>query len=330
MNIFLIFDKNQKCTTGIYVYKELKKLNHNVKVFYPGEVKDNLSLKPDLILAIDYGAHYIFDIDFHPKAIWLIDTHLSFNCDKVMAETFDIIFVAQKEALEKLKDKFSYVYWLPLAGDIDYHGKKESKIKYDIAFVGKLGRGTRKILLTELINRYPNSFIGEAPCEKIGEIYSSSKIVVNYSLKNDVNMRIFEAAISGSLLITNQIYNNGLEELFEIGNEIVVYDGTLEDLIEKVNYYLKNDSERNKIAENAYRKAINLHTYLHRVKFILEKIEQSRNLIICGCASRNIKLLRLRLKFNELIWYLHNVLDLIISRIKEVKHAWLSFFGQKN
>ncbi len=320
MNIFLIFDKNQNCTTGIYIYKELKRLNHNVKVFNHEEVRSNLSPYLDLILAIDYGAHYIFDVDFHPKAIWLIYTHLTFNCDKVMAETFDIIFVVQKKDYEKLKGKFSHVYWLPLAGDMDYHGKRKAIIKYDIAFVGKLGRGARKILLTELMNRYPNSFIGEAPCDQIGEIYSSSKIVVNYSLKNDVNMRVFEAAISGSLLITNQVYNNGLEELFEIGNEIVLYDGTLDDLIRKINYYLKHDAERNRIAENAFQKAINFHTYLHRVKLILEKVEQSKNLILCYCASKNVKVLRRKLKLNELILYLREAIDLIVSKIKE---TWL-------
>jgi len=330
MNIFLVFDKNQKCTTGVYIYKELKKLNHNVKILYPEEVRSNLSPKPDLILAIDYGAHYIFDVDFHPKAIWLIDTHLTLNCDKIMAEFFDVVFVAQKNNFEKLKNRFSHIYWLPLAGDLDYHGKKMTTIKYDIAFVGNLGRGTIKILMTELINRYPNSFIGRAPCDQIGEIYSSSKIVVNYSIKNDVNMRIFEAAISGSLPMTNQIYDNGLEELFEIGNEIVTYDGTLEDLTEKINYYLKHDSERNRIAENAYQKAISSHTYLHRVKFILEKIEQNKNFIVCYCASKNVKLSRFRLKFNELILYLRDAFDVIISKIKELKYMRLRlhWFGK--
>ena len=110
MNSFLVFDKNQKCTTGDYIFKELKKLNHNVKILYPEEVRSNLSPKPDLILAIDYGAHYIFEVDFHPKAIWLIDTHLTLNCDKIMAEFFDVVFVAQKNNFEKHKNRFSPTY----------------------------------------------------------------------------------------------------------------------------------------------------------------------------------------------------------------------------
>jgi len=121
-----------------------------------------------------------------------------------------------------------------------------------------------------------------------------------------------------------------LEELFEIGNEIVTYDGTLEDLTEKINYYLKHDSERNRIAENAYQKAISSHTYLHKVKFILEKIEQNKNFIVCYCASKNVKLSRFRLKFNELILYLRDAFDVIISKIKELKYMRLRlhWFGK--
>ncbi|MFN3135783.1 MAG: glycosyltransferase, partial [Candidatus Kryptonium sp.] len=105
--------------------------------------------------------------------------------------------------------------------------------------------------------------------------------------------------------------------------EIVVYDGTIDDLTEKINYYLRHDNERNRIARNAYQKAISSHTYLHRVKFILEKIEQSKNLIICYCNLKNTKLSKFKLKFSELILYLRNVLDVIISRIKELKHMQL-------
>ena len=48
-------------------------------------------------------------------------------------------------------------------------------------------------------------------------IYQNSKIVFNYSFKNDVNMRIFEALGSGALLMTNRIVNNGIEDILNPG-----------------------------------------------------------------------------------------------------------------
>jgi hypothetical protein len=80
--IVLIFDKNYPCTTGQYVKKELEKLGYSITVILPQEKNKILEIKPDFVLAIDFGTHYILDIDYHPKAIWLIDTHLSLICDE--------------------------------------------------------------------------------------------------------------------------------------------------------------------------------------------------------------------------------------------------------
>lgn len=272
MKIVLIFNKNYSCTTGQYIYKELSKLNHQVEILLIKEKNKILEIKPDLVLAIDDGSHYIFDLNFHPKAIWIIDSHTSFMCDKIMAKSFDIIFVAQKEYVERFKRYNSYVYWLPLAADSEWHGKQNLEKIYDVAFIGQMGIGWRKKLLLNLKKDFPNSFIGSADCKEIGKIYSQAKIVVNYNVNNDINMRVFEAMCSGSLLITNKIYDNGFEELFEDKKNLVVYDGTYKDLKQKIEYYLKNENERIKIAKEGNFLVLNKHTYKHRAEFILEKI----------------------------------------------------------
>ena len=85
-------------------------------------------------------------------------------------------------------------------------------------------------------------------------------------------MRVFEATASGTLLITNRIKNNGFEELFENNKHLVVYDGSYKDLKEKIDYYLKNNEEREKISQEGYRLILEKHTYKHRADFILSKI----------------------------------------------------------
>jgi spore maturation protein CgeB len=169
---------------------------------------------------------------------------------------------------------------------------------YDIAFIGKMGKGKRRKFLLRLKKEYPNSFIGEADCKQIGEIYSQSKIVFNYSIKNDINMRIFEGLISGSMVITNRIKNNGFKELFEEGKDIIVFDNW-EDLKRKIDYYLKNEEEREKISANGYQKAIQFHKYEDRVKFILEKIYKLK---LEKFENPNYKRLKKELKIKELIW----------------------------
>jgi glycosyltransferase involved in cell wall biosynthesis len=312
--IVLIFDKNYPCTTGQYVKKELEKLGYNITVILLQEKNKILEIKPDFVLAIDFGTHFILDIDYHPKAIWLIDTHLSLICDETMVKSFDIIFVAQKEDYEKLKKKFRYVYWLPLAGDPEYHGKKNLNKIYDIGFVGGLGMGNRKKFLLNLKREYPNSFIGPADCKKIGEIYSQSKIIINYSIKNDINMRIFEALMSGSMLITNRIKNNGFNELFEENKDLVVFD-SWKDLKEKIDYYLKNEEEREKIALSGYQKAINYHKYEDRVKFILEKIEELKKEKF---KNLNFTKLKIELKIKSIFWIIIKIFRRIKWKIQEL------------
>jgi len=83
-------------------------------------------------------------------------------------------------------------------------------------------------------------------------------------------MRMFEATACGSLLITQEVPY--LDELFEIGKEIVVYS-TMRELTEKIDYYLEHDKEREKIARAGQRRTLRDHTYKNRVKDIIKIIK---------------------------------------------------------
>ena len=66
-------------------------------------------------------------------------------------------------------------------------------------------------------------------------------------------------------------YQEELFELFEPGEDIEVFSST-EELIDKCEYYLSHDSEREKIAKNGYNKVNSVHTINMRVKEMLMKI----------------------------------------------------------
>ena len=77
------------------------------------------------------------------------------------------------------------------------------------------------------------------------------------------------------MLITN--YTPGLEKLFEIGKEIVVYS-SIEELDQKVRYYLENDSEREKIAKAGYNRSSKDHIFDKRCEKIIEIIKEFKDL----------------------------------------------------
>ena len=63
------------------------------------------------------------------------------------------------------------------------------------------------------------------------------------------------------------------DELFEDGEDIVYYDDMI-DCINKMNEYSSNEKERNRIAQNGYRKVLDNHTQTQRVDFIIEKFNE--------------------------------------------------------
>lgn len=115
--------------------------------------------------------------------------------------------------------------------------------------------------------------------QQLGKIYQTSRINLNITAKNihhGVPMRVFDILSVGGFCISN--YQRGIEELFEIGTDLVVYDD-YNDLMYKTAYYLEHEEERIQIAENGRKKVMEYHTYEQRLKEI-EKI-------VMGVHSRN-------------------------------------------
>jgi len=158
-----------------------------------------------------------------------------------------------------------------LACDPEFHRKLDVAKTYQLAFVGNFFPGPRADLLDLLQQRFSQTFVGQAYFEEMARIYSASKVVFNRSLKNDLNMRVFEALACGSLLITNDLKENGQADLFQDGVHLATYQDA-DELIDKVDYYLKHDWVREKIAAAGRAEALAKHTYRHRMEALLERI----------------------------------------------------------
>jgi spore maturation protein CgeB len=76
------------------------------------------------------------------------------------------------------------------------------------------------------------------------------------------NMRLYESTGVGTLLLTDAKRN--LPELFDVGKEVVSYEGP-DDLVEKIEYYLAHDDERREVAAAGQRRTLAEHTYAHRM-----------------------------------------------------------------
>lgn len=206
-----------------------------------------------------------------PSIYWASDTHLGFDYRLKKAREFTNVFCHQKRAVEEFKANGVEAIWMPHAFEPKAYPKTVCVPKYDVCFVGHINSQNRIDFLDRMFKEFPNFFFGKRLFEDAAKVFSQSKVVLNVSIKDDVNMRVFETLGTGSFLLTNWLPTLG--ELFEDGTHLVTYR-TFDEAVDKARYYLKNDSAREKIALAGYNEAMAKHTYRHRVEAMMKHSTQ--------------------------------------------------------
>ncbi len=257
--------------------------------------------RPDLFLWVESGVSYPLrglSALPCPTACWLIDTHIHPRQHLETAKIFDFVFLAQKQYVPLFREAgIRNVHWLPLACDPDIHRDFGLEPLHDVSFVGSVtaAHPRRNELLLRLARRF-NAHLQRCFLEEMALAFSRSRIVFNCSARGDLNMRVFEALSTGSLLVTDQAARSGLEELFEDGRHLVIYRSA-EELEERIAYFLGHEEERTRIARQGMREARARHTYAHRAAAILERVglleaapdsfDPSRNGYRLGCGRHD-------------------------------------------
>lgn len=264
-------------TIGEYFHRALVSLGETVEHF----PVSGMTAPPagcDVFLRVDHG-DYSVDLpkDLRPKAFYAVDTHLmrSWKSIRRLAEGYDRVFCAQQSAARRLPR----AHWVPLGCDPELHGGEPAPaLKYDLAFVGNDGGVPRKFILQELRERWPNSFIGRAPYTRMREIYGQSKMGFHYiectsPLKDHMSMRVYEVLASGTMLLANALADGTFESIgLKDGEHLAVYRSPKE-LMEKVDYYLRHEEERRRIAQAGRAAVLERHTYRLRAQKIVEQLQ---------------------------------------------------------
>jgi hypothetical protein len=205
-----------------------------------------------------------------PKACYLIDSHLNLHWHMEWAKQFDHVFIAQREYLQAFRDAGNRsVHWLPLGCDPDIHRKTTTTKEHVVGFVGSLNDDRRVKLLSSIERAFPVA-CKRAFWEDMADVFSRSRIIFNNAVKNDLNMRVFEALSTGSFLLTDLAQSSGQDELFRAGEDLGVY--TDDAITEAVSYYLEHDDERELIAQHGQQIIHNGHTYAHRLEDMFDVV----------------------------------------------------------
>jgi spore maturation protein CgeB len=225
----------------------------------------------------------------------------SFSCR--YAPHFSWVVTTDRFAVDKYRDRgLEHVIlsqWA--AGEVgDEDGPGPDGYAFDVSFVGGVNP-FRKWMVGELAKRgidvacfgtgWPR---GRVTYPRMQEIFRTSKVNLNLSNSRSFDLRFafaslgnllhvrgtpkdkeqikgrhFEVGAWGGFQLTN--YVEFLEDYFEIGKEIAVF-GALDDLPDKIRFYLRNEDLRRRIAAAGRRRIGAQHTYAHRFREVFARM----------------------------------------------------------
>ncbi len=288
MKVLVSYDNTTPYTTGNYFLKAFGQAADAMHCL-PHELKEVSPSEFDLYIKIDDGLEeHKWRPDLHPSVYYVIDSHIDKSGwrEKTMEHgDFDHIFTAQKNALDKYS-RFAETKWVPLGCDpIDHSPRaKAGKKEYDVCFIGNFHSefaDKRIDTIDRLFKEFPNFFYGNRYFQDMADKFKQSRVVFNQALNNDINMRYFEACCSGSFQLASRIHENGFDELYAEDEHLACYD-SMDEMVDKMKYYLKNEKERERIARNGLEYTVAYHTYKNRAEKIIEYVSKSSPIFNLG------------------------------------------------
>jgi hypothetical protein len=287
MNV-LLFSIRTRGSLGSLVKRGFEQAGHRVIAFSPERASSEWpgygsrvyvprlmaesSPKPDLVVVLENDPRFRFFPDGLlevpvPTVFWAVDNHLNYRWHKEYARQFDMTFFAQRDYIRAARRYGVHsVRWLPLAADAEYHRIEPRPGKYTVSFVGNVSAG-RKKFFDRIDPGIPLNIVTGAYEEEMAGILAESKIGLNVSLREDLNMRFFEVLASGALLVTQKI-DAGMSELFQDGVHFVTHNVT--DVSGVLKFYLEHESLRADIARRGRELCLSRHTYKHRCQQLIE------------------------------------------------------------
>jgi len=204
---------------------------------------------------------------------------------------FDHIFIYSKMILKKLRTKYPKIRFshLPFGYDSFVHKnlkqEKNNTAKYDLSFIGTADDQRYEIIKSlnefKIIlagNGWNNyklgkniTYVKEVNFKNFSKLLKISKVSLNIlreQNENSHNMKTFEIPSMGGLMITNRTFE---QNFYFPENKASLMYANIKELKLKIRKINNSYKKYNKIQKRSYA-IVKKHSYIERVKYLLEKI----------------------------------------------------------
>lgn len=265
--------------------------------------------KPDVLIALVDGLYPVLpDVlaDFPDvlKIGWVLDDPFYYNsAARFDFHAFNVLYSVEDSLVAPLQQAAGRpVSCVPLAADTATYrllGPPHAPERpHDVVFVGKSYINSRfGVVRKNLLARVADLGLsiwgdpswrqvtangvdlgrcyrgGPVRPEGTNRIYNRSRIVVNIlhpQIRCGTSLRTFAISAAGAFQLVE--WRPGLEEMFELGREIVAYRCG-EELEQQARHYLSDVTARIAIAAAGHRRVAAQHTYVHRLRHILADVD---------------------------------------------------------
>ena len=234
-------------------------------------------IKDKPILFLDGGDLPEVGGDFHR-----FNLSAAFN-DMIKKRAFDIVL--KREYIPSLHQGDSKIFPFPFSFpyNLAIDPVKEESKKYEVSFWGQQNPAIRSNALKLLQGKYDCDKNGTTlnqnfnTYKRKGKFYleeiARCKVVLNFRGGGWDTMRYWEVPATGTFMISQRpqiiIPNN-----FEGGKQVVWCDDSLDDLIDKIDYYLARPNERELISKQAREHLNRFHLNTTRAQALIEIVKR--------------------------------------------------------
>jgi len=222
----------------------------------------------------------------------------------------DIFFTMSEGLVDEFKKYNPHVFWLTQAFEPSFFEIKEitehdrKTFSADVTFVGNLGSKPQYLMRRRYLERVIREgflfkwwgptiprklstiplFLGKIgkTCggkfvwgEEYAKVAKLSRIFLAFDshphIRKSMSARMYTAVGCGAFYMCQHV--EGIEEVLEPDREIVTF-GTEDEMVEKINHYLKDEQLRGKIAEAGRKRVLNQHTYEIRMRQMVGMVEE--------------------------------------------------------